>query len=406
MTSSSILTLDLDETSTRATGGVPPVGLRHRVVGLFAGIGGIELGMSRAGHQTLELCEIDAGARAVLQERFPHATLTPDITTLTDLRADATMITAGFPCQDLSQAGRTAGIHGSKSGLINHLFALLERHPVPWVLLENVSFMLRLGRGEAFRHVIDQLEQLGYRWAYRVIDTQAFGLPQRRQRVYLLASLTGDPRHPLLAADAGPPAPRQADGLACGFYWTEGIRGLGWAVDAIPTLKGGSTIGIPSPPAILLPSGRVIKPDVRDGERLQGFPTDWTLPAESVVRHGYRWKLIGNAVTVDVAEWLGQQLISPAAYDARRDRPLHAGQPWPTAAWSLGDGRFASFASAWPVHRTGPLLTDFLEFEGVPLSARATAGFLGRARTSSLRFPPGFLDALETHLTTVQTGAD
>lgn len=70
--------------------------------------------------------------------------------------------------------------------------------------------------------------------------------------------------------------------LAFGFYWTEGTRGLGAAVDAVPTLKGGSTIGIPSPPGILLPGGRVVTPRIEDAERLQGFEAGWTEPAEAV----------------------------------------------------------------------------------------------------------------------------
>src|SRR5262245_5861515 len=100
----------------------------------------------------------------------------------------------------------------------------------------------------------------------------AFGVPQRRERVYLVARLDNDPRGVLFRDDAGdrePELPRP--GLACGFYWTEGTRGVGAAVNAIPTLKGGSALGIPSPPAILLPRGRgIVTPCIHDAERLQG----------------------------------------------------------------------------------------------------------------------------------------
>src|SRR5690606_19679397 len=99
----------------------------------------------------------------------------------------------------------------------------------------------------------------------------------------------------------------------CGFYWTEGLRGLGWAVNAVPTLKGGSSIGIPSPPAIVLPDGRVVTPDIRDAERLQGFPADWTKVAETVARRSARWRLVGNAVSVPAADWIGKRLLKPAA---------------------------------------------------------------------------------------------
>ena len=91
-----------------------------------------------------------------------------------------------------------------------------------------------------------------------VVDARAFGLPQRRKRVLLLASRTRRPAPVLFADDAGEPPFAARAGVACGFYWTEGIRGLGWAVDAVPTLKGGSTIGIPSPPAIWLPDGGIV----------------------------------------------------------------------------------------------------------------------------------------------------
>jgi DNA (cytosine-5)-methyltransferase 1 len=167
-----------------------------------------------------------------------------------------------------------------------------------WLLLENVPFMLQLHRGRAMWYLTARLEKLGYAWAYRVVDARAFGLPQRRWRVLLLASRTEDPREVLFSGDAGEIPEDEPDNRACGFYWTEGTRGLGWAVDATPTLKGGSTIGIASPPAVRLAEGRgIVTPGITDAERLQGFPANWTLPALEIpgIRAGHRWKLIGNA---------------------------------------------------------------------------------------------------------------
>lgn len=384
-----------------------------RVAGLFAGVGGIELGLRRAGHEAALLCELDAGASAVLAARFPGVPLHADVRELRRLPRTVDLLTAGFPCQDLSQAGQTRGIAGARSGLVREVFRLLAARPVPWLLLENVPFMLQLARGEALDVIIRELERLGYRWAYRVVDSQAFGLPQRRQRVFLVAALEADPRGVLFADEVGPPAGVSTAGVsaaagarrACGFYWTEGIRGLGWAEDSVPTLKGGSSVGIPSPPAIVMPGGNIVKPDIRDAERLQGFDADWTLPAAAVVKRGHRWKLVGNAVTVDVAEWIGGRLRAPGDVVVQAGDRLEPGRAWPRAAWNVGDGRRQVFASEWPCARPRVALDRFLEFAPEPLSAKATAGFLERTGRSSLRFPEGFLPAVRAHLERMQSSS-
>jgi DNA (cytosine-5)-methyltransferase 1 len=374
--------------------------IEHVVAGLFAGIGGFEKGLSAAGHQTELLCEVDPLARAVLEARFPGIRLHDDIRTLSALPRRTDLVVAGFPCQDLSQAGRTAGIHGARSGLVGEVFRLLTVRRVKNVLLENVPFMLQLSNGRAMEVIVRSFEELGYRWAYRVVDARAFGLPQRRQRVFFLATLEGDPRDVLFADDAG--APEEVDQsdrepVAFGFYWTEGIKGLGWAANAVPTLKGGSTVGVPSPPAVWMPSGQIVTIGLRDAERLQGFPADWTLPAEAVGRRSMRWKLVGNAVSVPVTRWIGRRLARPGRFRERAMMPLFPGVRWPHAAWNVGEGRFTSRVSMWPVRREPKLLHEFLA-ETEQLSLRATAGFLSRTRKSSLRFAPGFLDAVRRHL--------
>src|SRR5262249_18336704 len=153
---------------------------------------------------TTLLCELDPGASRVLKRRF-SMDVAPDVRELTTV-GDVDLVTAGFPCQDLSQAGMTAGIRGRQSGLIAQVFRLLDprkRRP-RCLLLENVSFMLPLDRGRGMRYLVDQLEERGFRWAYRVVDTRAFGLPQRRHRVIMLASKSEDPREVLFADDATP----------------------------------------------------------------------------------------------------------------------------------------------------------------------------------------------------------
>ncbi|MCZ4520087.1 DNA (cytosine-5-)-methyltransferase [Rhodococcus ruber] len=370
------------------------------MVGLFAGIGGLELGLAEAGWSTQLLCEVDPGAQAVLTARMPDVPLHSDVTTLRSLPAGTELVAAGFPCQDLSQAGRTAGITGARSGLVDEVFRLVSRRKGPrWLLIENVPFMLQLGRGAAMRHITDALEDLGYMWAYRVVDARAFGLPQRRQRVVMLASRTDDPREVLFSQDAGPLPDGDPSTQPCGFYWTEGIRGLGWAVNAVPTLKGGSSLGIASPPAVRLPSGEIVTPGIIGAERLQGFDPDWTLPSvqQPGVRSGHRWKLVGNAVSVRMASWAARALDDPKPYDASKDVAVLPGQAWPTAAWGRDRTTFKVTISSMPVHEPYEDLIGFLD-DSKLLSARATAGFLKRARAGSLRFAPGFLDDLDAHL--------
>lgn len=375
------------------------------VVALFAGIGGLEHGLHERGWSTELFCEIDPAAQAVLAERFGGVEVVPDVREIRSLPGGTDMVTAGFPCQDLSQAGRTVGIHGARSGLVDQVFRLVKRRRggPRWLLLENVPFMLQLDRGRAMRHLTAELEDLGYRWAYRVVDARAFGRPQRRWRVLMLASRTADPREVLFEQDAGEPDGGDPADYACGFYWTEGTRGLGWAVDAVPTIKGGSAIGIASPPAVRLTDGRgLVTPGITDAERLQGFEADWTRPAVEVpgVRPGHRWKLIGNAVSTRMSAWVADRLDQPVSYDGTRDRPLQPGDPWPTAAWGRDGVAHRAEVGMWPVQAPYEHLEDFLR-ETRPLSARATAGFLRRARAGSLRFVPGFLDDVEEHLLTM-----
>lgn len=374
-----------------------------RIAALFAGIGGLERGLHEAGHSTVLTCEVWDPARHVLASHFPGVPNRIDVKRLRSLPREADVLTAGFPCQDLSQAGLTAGIEGQRSGLVDHVFRLLDRgRKVPVVVLENVSFMLQLDKGAAMERLTAAFEQRGYRWAYRTVNTLGF-LPQRRERVFFVASRCDiDPERVLFADQASMPEVRtRLDTHAHGFYWTEGIRGLGWAPDAVPTLKNGSTVGIPSPPAILLPSGDVIKPDIRDAERLQGFPEDYTLAAPERLR----WSLVGNAVSVPVANWLGRRLNEPGLYFGEMDRP------WPSRPGSFpragrfdGTTRYMVEIGAFPVWEKRAPLHKFLNYAGQPLSARATAGFLARTQKSSLRFKPGFLDALRRHLERMESG--
>lgn len=381
----------------------------HSLLGLFAGIGGLELGLHRAGFTgPTTLYEHWPSARAVLEHRFPEALRHGDVLKLDNVRGVG-VLTAGFPCTDLSQAGRTAGLEGSASGLIRHVLGLLHDAKPTWLLIENVPNMLRLGRGNAIREITRALEEAGYDWAYRTIDSRSFGLPQRRKRVYLLASIAHDPAAVLFREDSPSEDPDAAAlgarrNSAYGFYWTEGNRGVGWAVDAVPTLKGSTTVSIPSPPAVWVPRNgpghRIVRPSIEAAEVLQGFPAGWT---ESAPPRD-RWKLVGNAVSVPVAQWIGEGLLVGAdaiSFEGYDKVPRSPGNPWPRAACHVDGKTWDIGVSEWPRSPVSDYihLSDLLTEHGhQPLSYRATKGFRDRLRRSNLRYGPEFMAALDEHV--------
>lgn len=368
-----------------------------RAVGLFSGIGGFELGLAEAGIATELLCESWEPATSVLRRRF-DTDLVGDIRKLRALPS-AEVVTAGFPCTDLSQVGRGAGIDGTESGLVREVFRLIQRTPPTWLVLENVPNMLSLGGGAAMSFIAGTLEDLGWNWAYRTVDSQHFGVRQRRRRVFLVASRSEDPRSVLFADEARRATAREPD--AYGFYWTEGNRGLGWGQGVTPTLKGGSQLGIPSPPGVWLPEAAaglaIARPSIAAGERLQGFRAGWT---RAVPRLGDRWKLVGNAVTVPVARWIGRRLAHPGEPADVAHNALADSASWPAAACSVGGQREAWGLSERPIAaRNGHTLAGLLSVYGSePLTLKATSGFARRLSASRLRTMPAFVAALDDHV--------
>jgi DNA (cytosine-5)-methyltransferase 1 len=372
------------------------------VAGLFSGIGGLELPFHQAGACTLLLCDNWESSQAVLRTRFPGVPLHDDVTKLARLPRGTDVLTAGFPCTDLSQAGKTAGITGKASGLVANVFRLLEKSRIQWLVLENVRNMLVLDGGHAMSYLVKELERLGFRWAYRLVDSRFSGVPHRRHRVLFVASRDRDPRQVLFADNGQEPEQDQRRDDAYGFYWTEGYTGLGWAKDAVPPLKGGSTVGIPSPPCIWVPEAqvgrRLLVPLIEDAEALQGFPRKWTSPAESEYRNGPRWKLVGNAVTVGVGTWLVNRLLKPGDVVVDSSRWSGSGK-WPDAAYGHRGEIHQFAASHWPTAEPYRHLSDVVNLDAAtPLSWRATAGFLQRTTRSSLRFDPKFLADVRGHV--------
>ncbi|HEX9274349.1 MAG TPA: DNA (cytosine-5-)-methyltransferase [Candidatus Binatia bacterium] len=366
------------------------------VTGLFAGIGGFELAFSQAGFETELLVENDPAASAVLKARFPDADLQSDVMDLADIPSSTTIVTAGFPCQNLSMAGDKSGIAGSKSGVVAKMFELIGRSRVPVVVIENVYFMLQLDSGKAMLWLVDRFEQLRYKWAYRVLDTMGFGLPQRRRRVYFVASREIDPRSILFADETSSTASAKPDlKNPLGFYWTEGRSGIGLTVDGIPPLKVGSAVGIASAPAVLFPDGQVLMPSLQTCEKLQGFDPGWTAVVNNHnVRRRPEWRMVGNAVSIPVARWVAGRIKKPGAVLDFDRVSLGERKRWPDAGWNVGEGRVGILASDKPIATSKPSISAFRDSTWMQLSDRALNGFIARAVDGGLRIPDGFLEAL------------
>ena len=173
-----------------------------KAVSLFAGVGGFDLALERNGIEVVASVEIDKNARKVLAKRFPNSTILEDVCDVTgkqlfELGFDSNgIIVGGFPCQDLSVAGKRAGLAGDRSGLFFEITRILEETKAKYFILENVPGLLSSNKGRDMGTVIGTLDDLGYSVAWRVLDAQYFGVPQRRRRVFIVGCLGDDWRTP------------------------------------------------------------------------------------------------------------------------------------------------------------------------------------------------------------------
>ena len=380
---------------------------KFTVGALFAGVGGLDLGFEEHGHSIQFLSENDEFATKVLSARFPRTKLLGDITQLRRI-PKVDILTAGFPCQDISLAGTRHGLLGERSGLVNEVFRLAKQAKPEFILIENVLNLLRLEKGAAMFSILSDLQNLGYNWAYRVIDSRGFGLPQRRLRVVILATNANLSAASLLFSDGvkaevNDEMSKLRRNHNYGFYWTEGKRGVGWATDAVPTIKGGSGLGIPSAPAIFSGSRKIAGTiSIGDAERLQGFPIGWTDVPE-IGRIGNRWKLIGNAVSVPLSSWLGSSFSNLGTNDREIEGTSFVfSPPLPMAAFGSKKGWFKVDSSTHVNFSSHAPIGGFLADPIAPLSERALSGYISRAKEGDKKFPVGFIEALEAQLKTQQ----
>jgi len=157
---------------------------------LFTGIGGFDHGFDRAGMECAWQVEIDKHCNAVLEARWPGVRRFGDVSEVgSDSLEDVELICGGFPCQDLSVAGKRAGLGGARSGLFFEAARIVGELRPKWVVIENVPGLLSSNKGEDFCIVLETLTELGYGVAWRVLDSQYFGVAQRRRRVFIVGCL-------------------------------------------------------------------------------------------------------------------------------------------------------------------------------------------------------------------------
>jgi len=159
----------------------------------FSGVGGLDLGFERAGIETVSVSEIDPYANAVLAERFPSAI---NLGSISEVQAheipEADIWSGGFPCQDLSVAGKRAGFAGRRSSLAFTFIDLMAERKPRWVVLENVPGLFTSNKGADFGRLLYEMERIGYGVSWRILNAQHFGIAQRRRRVFIVASLESD----------------------------------------------------------------------------------------------------------------------------------------------------------------------------------------------------------------------
>jgi DNA (cytosine-5)-methyltransferase 1 len=215
----------------------------------FSGCGGFELALE--GHECVGFSEIDPYASAVYRYHFPHH---PEYGDITEIDADALpafdLLVGGFPCQDLSVAGKRAGLAGKRSGLFYDVIRILEaKHPA-WFVLENVAGLLSSNGGRDMGTVLGALVDCGYGVAWRVLDSRFAGVPQRRRRIFLVGHL-GDER----AADVL--------ALTEGVSWDSPSSGEARQTVAALTANG---VGVSGADDNQAQAGHLIAVDFRHGE--------------------------------------------------------------------------------------------------------------------------------------------
>ena len=160
-----------------------------KVLDLFSGIGGFSLGLERAGMETVAFCEFDKHAQKVLKKHWPEVPIHEDVRTLDgkQFRGSVDVICGGFPCQDISTAGKQEGISAERSGLWSECARLLGEVRPKYAIFENVTNLLNGQRGAWFKRVLWDISQVGYDAEWHCIPASSVGAAHQRDRIWIIA---------------------------------------------------------------------------------------------------------------------------------------------------------------------------------------------------------------------------
>jgi DNA (cytosine-5)-methyltransferase 1 len=301
--------------------------LRFKAASLFTGIGGFDIGLERAGFEITFQCEINKFCRSILKRHWPQI---PHHENIKSLRAtdipQSDIWTGGFPCQDVSLArmGAREGLRGKRSGLFHDFARLIGEARPRVVLLENVAGLLSSHLGRDFGIVIGTLAEFGYSVGWRVFNSKNFGVPQSRQRVYIVGCHRDvhGPGQILFESEGGERDAEEGEsnGQAALSPFKKSLGDIGgtgpvfqsiayclYACSARHTGTDWSRTYVQYPKR-----GQVRRLTPKECEGVMGFPLGWTLPHSGKFREddldSLRYHALGNAVTPPVAEWLAHRV--------------------------------------------------------------------------------------------------
>jgi DNA (cytosine-5)-methyltransferase 1 len=346
-----------------------------RYISLFSGVGGLE-------HPTIppvSLCEIDKTCHTVLQRKFHDVEIVPDVTTFRPKKVDA--VIGGFPCQDISSAGKMAGLAGKHSSLFYEMIRIGCQAQADHFVAENVPHLIRLRSGALMQNVINQVSQHWPFVAWRCLNAREFGLPQNRNRVIIVAS-----RCKATALNLFRPLPIQKNSViaipkAAGFYTTAGTRSICYSIGYVPAVKVGSSLGIPTPPGIHF--GTIVR-KATAGEciALQGFKAEqfFGLASKDILRQ------MGNAVPMPMGSFAVETVTKmPTTCRLVPSNKILSSGFYDGSLWTPERAHSSTLANN---------LESFLEYNQDQLSERAASGLLRRLQRSGTRCPDELYNSL------------